>query len=71
MSNRAHSVQVILEKDIRIEDDLQPLLTAIRMLKGVIKVIPLEADSIAAMAEHRARHELGQKIINVIYPPAP
>lgn len=68
MSARAHSLQVILEKNLRTEDDLQPLLQAIRMLRGVIKVIPMETDSTAVMAEFRAKHELGQKILAVIYP---
>jgi len=67
MSDRINAITVTLAKDIR-EDDAEPLLNAIRMLKGVMTVTPHVADHAAMMAEERARRELGDKILAVIYP---
>jgi len=39
MTERYDKVVVILDKDIR-EDDIEPLLNALRMTKGVIAVKP-------------------------------
>ena len=55
MSDRANALLVMLDKDTRIEDDLQPLISAIRMLHGVAHVTPNLSDplgeSIGAMRE--------------------
>jgi hypothetical protein len=68
MSNRYHSLAVVLEKDIR-DDDAKQIMTAICQLRGVIQVTGNVADFDSHMAETRARTELGEKILAVIYPP--
>lgn len=67
MTDRYNALTVILESDMR-DDDAESLLAAIRQLRGVASVQPHVADYVAAMAEERARRELGQKILHVIYP---
>lgn len=39
MTDRIHSLIVVLEKDVR-DDDIQPLLTAIEQIRGVLRVDP-------------------------------
>lgn len=68
MSDRFHSLAVVLEKDIR-DDDAKQIMTAICQLRGVILVTGNVADFDSHMAEVRAKTELGKKIIDVIYPP--
>lgn len=65
MTTRVHSVQVVLERDIR-EDDVEPLLNAIAQLKGVLRVVPAESTSVSIMAEERAKHELIQRLFDLI-----
>lgn len=69
MTERYHSLTVVLKKDMR-EDDAKSLIDAIRQLRGVLEVSGVVADiSLSAVAEARIRHELGQKLIDVLYPP--
>ena len=70
MTNRYHSLTVALDRDIR-DDDAEPILMAIRMIKGVLSVKPKVADMDSNMAEDRARIDLGQKLWDVIYPKNP
>lgn len=65
MTDRYHSLTVVLEKDIR-EDDATLLLSAINLMKGVVSVMPLVANPETHMAEHRARHELRGKIVDIL-----
>lgn len=67
MTDRYHSLIVVLEKDIR-EDDARSLIGAIRLLRGVLEVSGVVADLDSMMAEERARREIGQKLIDVLYP---
>lgn len=67
MTDRIHSLTVVLERDIR-EDDIEPLILSIKMLRHVLDVKEHVADAVSHMAEERARHELGEKILAVIYP---
>lgn len=67
MTDRIHSITVTLEKDMRV-DDAEALLNAIAMMKGVIKVNGNVADIESHVAQERARHELGQKVIKAIWP---
>lgn len=67
MTDRIHSVTVVLDKDYR-DDDLEALMTALKMLKGVIAVEPHVADPVTMMAYARARHDLSDKIWEVLYP---
>lgn len=67
MTDRIHSITLILEKDVRV-DDAERLLELCQQFKQVIEVVPNVSDGSSVMAEARARQELGQKIIDVIYP---
>lgn len=67
MTYRINHITVALEKDTR-EDDCEQILAAISMIKGVLKVTPHAVDGSGWTAEQRARHDLGQKLLAVVYP---
>ena len=67
MTDRYYALTVILEKDFR-DDDAEPILNAIRMIKGVQDVKGLVSNPETYMAEERARVELGKKLLNVVFP---
>lgn len=67
MTDRYHSLTVALEADIR-DDDCEPLIAAIRQLRGVRAVTGHVVDAESYMAEERARSELGRALFAVIYP---
>ncbi len=67
MTDRAHSLIVVLEHDLRV-DDAQSLIDAIGCLRGVLSVSPIVADPVSHMAERRARVELQTKVLEVIAP---
>ena len=67
MSDRVHSITVVLEKDIR-SDDAEWVINAIKMIRGVLSVTPSVSSIETHMAEERARHALGQQLIAIIYP---
>lgn len=69
MSDRCHSLLVVLEEDLRADDDAKPLINAIKQMRGVISVTPNIRTGITEhMADERARFELGQKLMDVVYP---
>ena len=65
--DNCHSLSVVLEKDVSPEH-IETIVNAIRMIRGVLSVSEHVADIESFMAEERARHKLGQKILDVIYP---
>ena len=65
MTDRYHSLTVVLENNLRT-DDVEPLMNAIRQLRGVLKVSGEVSDVNSHMAELRARADLGQRVLNVI-----
>lgn len=67
MTDRFHSLTVVLENDIR-EDDAQILISAINQLRNVVSVTGNVADLTSHMAQERSRDELGRKLLAVIYP---
>ena len=67
MTDRYHTLTVVLERDMR-DDDAEPLIAAIRQMRGVLKVSGVVADPAAHMAEERARRELGEKLWAALYP---
>lgn len=67
MTDRIHSITVVLDHDMR-EDDVQNVIAAIGMIRGVLSVTPHVSDLTSHMAEQRARAELGEKIWTVLYP---
>lgn len=69
MTDRINCLQVVLEKDVR-DDDVQPLITAILQLRGVATVGQNVADLDDFIAFSRARRELGEKLLDIVYPKA-
>jgi hypothetical protein len=67
MSNRYHSLTVVLSDDSR-DDDADALIKAIMMMKGVCAVAGNVADATTYMAEARARREYGDKLWEMLYP---
>ena len=60
MTQRLKGVLVTFDRDIR-EDDAEAILTAIRMVRGVADVSPVEADSNDWMARQRVRSEISEE----------
>jgi hypothetical protein len=65
MSDRYNALTVVLDRDIRT-DDAKALISAIRMIKGVLTVTPIVVDSTAVVAYDRARRELIDKLYEVL-----
>ncbi len=57
MTDRHAAYLVILDKDLR-EDDAEPVLNALGMVKGVTSVEPVQGDMALQIATQRARREL-------------
>jgi inosine-uridine nucleoside N-ribohydrolase len=67
MTNRINAITVVLDTDMR-EDDAEALLAAIRQLRGVLSASGNIADPHTHVAQERMRHELGQKLLAIVYP---
>jgi len=67
MTDRTNSLTVVLEKDHRV-DNVEAIVSAIAMIKGVIDVEVNVADIQEFTSISRAKDDLGEKIIKVIYP---
>lgn len=67
MTDRIHSLTIVLDKDYR-DDDVEPIVNAIQMIRGVLSVSLCVSDFNTHMAVERARRELGEKLIKMIYP---
>lgn len=67
MTERYHSLTVVLNEDTR-EDDVQALTDAIMMLKGVASVTGAVASIDSHMALERTRMEFGAKLLELCYP---
>lgn len=65
MTDRHNAFIVILEHDIR-DDDAQPIINAIKQIKGVLDVQPTQADGIAvSVASVRIKARLWDKMCKV------
>lgn len=64
MTQRIKGFVVTLERDIR-EDDVQPILDAIRMVRHVASVEPVETTLEDHMARQRVRFELAEKLAHL------
>lgn len=69
MTDRIHSLTVVLEKDYR-DDDVKEIVNAIRMIRGVLSVKSHISDFQDHMAQERVRQELGEKLWEILYPKA-
>lgn len=67
MTDRYNALTIVLDRDIR-DDDAQHIINAIEMLRGVISVTPNVVDISDHVAEQRVRRELGQKLLDILYP---
>lgn len=67
MTDRYNAVTVVLDRDYRT-DDAEAILTALRQIRGVLSVEPNVADISDHVADQRVRHELGQKLLDVLHP---
>lgn len=65
MSDRINTITVVLAEDTR-DDDCESILTAIRMVKGVLRATPNVSKPSDYMAEERAKHELRKKLRDVL-----
>ena len=68
MTDRYHTLTVVLERDTR-DDDAEPLLAAIRQIRGVLSVTGSVVSPESHMAQERARRELGDKLCAVLHLP--
>lgn len=67
MTDRFCGLTVVLEQDFR-EDDIEPILNAIKMIKGVLNVTGVVSNVDVLIAQERARRELERKLLEVILP---
>lgn len=67
MTDRVNQLVVVLEEDIRV-DDVEPLLNAIRQLRGVISVEANVVGTADYAASVRAKYELGLKVREFLKP---
>ena len=65
MTDRHAGYVVTLAEDVR-EDDAQPILEAIRMIKHVASVEPVVSDMMFHMAEERVKHRLFMKMYDAV-----
>ena len=65
MSRTLNALTVVLEHDMR-EENAEPLINAIRMLRGVVSVDTHVADMESHLAKTQAKHELRMKIFEVL-----
>lgn len=68
MTTRFHSLQVVLDQDVR-EDDAEVLMNAIRMFRHVADVTGIPANCDTFMAETRARINLQNVLFEALKPP--
>lgn len=61
MTDRISHLVVGLAEDIR-EDDIDQIVTALKMVKGVIDVRPVVADYTEALAEERVRAQVKLRV---------
>jgi len=67
MTDRLKGCTVIFEKDVRV-DDAEAILTAIKMVRGVLDVVPVKSGWEDRMGEIRIRHSLVRELIDIVKP---
>lgn len=67
MTDRIFALTVVINEDIR-EDEVQLIIDAMLQLRGVIAVGKNIADQRLFTAENRARREIGDKLIGILFP---
>ena len=61
MTDRYFALTVVLDRDYR-DDDAEPILNAIRMIRGVQSVEPHVSDPTTHAAEVRAKQDLRERL---------
>lgn len=62
---------VALDKDMR-DDDVESIITAIQMIRGVMKVTPLIGQpSLVGIYEQRTRYAIRDKLLEFLETPIP
>lgn len=67
MTTRLKGLTVVFEHDIR-EDDAEHIVNAIRMIRGVLKVLPVETTTDDIYVEERVRRELYKRVFAALDP---
>lgn len=67
MTDRFNTITVVLEKEMR-DDDAAAIIAAIRQIRGVLDAKGNVSDMTEWMAQSRARRELGEKLLAILYP---
>jgi len=65
MTDRYHTLTVVLEQDTRT-DDVDALIAAIGQMRGVLKVSGVVSDTGTHMAQVRAKHDLREKLRDLL-----
>jgi len=65
MTDRINTITIVLERDVR-DDDIEPLVQALQMIRGVAAVKPNVAHVSDFMAEERAKRDMGHRILDAI-----
>lgn len=65
MTDRHAGYLVTLAKDVR-EDDAEAIVTALKMVKGVLTVEPITSDGEIRIGYQRARREISTKIFELL-----
>ena len=66
MTDRVSGFIVTLGADLRADDDAEEVRKAIRMIRGVIDVEPIEGGSSTEIATTRAVHECVDAILKML-----
>lgn len=61
-----HSLTVVLDSTYH-DEEVEPIIKAIEMIKGVIDVTPQEVDSNFYTAREQARHQIRMKIHDLLW----
>lgn len=69
MTDRYFALTVALEKDTR-DDDAEPIINAIKMIKGVLNVKGNVSSPETWMAQERALAALREDLIKIVFPKA-
>jgi hypothetical protein len=68
VTDRLIAFTVLLDREIR-DDDAQPIVDAIRQLRGVADVVPVVADPHNFWAKETARQELLKQVFALLQRP--
>jgi hypothetical protein len=65
VTDRVAGFVVTLAQDMRV-DDVEAVVAALGMIKGVAKVAPVDSDATLQVAYHRARFELTRRVYDAL-----